>query len=839
MDEEFVDQTRVALKRAQKLQYRELGEIQRLRDLQWIENRMLSSPEHSPVYFGNAIKNLLWEAIDTLEPPFPEDLYAPAWRIYIVLRDHIKRGEQWEPVSRRLGVGESVFQEIKRDAGELVASRIWEWEEKARFLVMPRDNLPAQSFIFDGYIERLNEFDDKPIIQGFEKDDSLVEIIVELLKGKPWIISLNGPSGVGKTSLAYEVARQCKERRTFEAVIWASAKKRTFVVRPPVFAQIPLMETVNSCEDVLDTIAHVLEYRAVSGTLSMDEKLRIVDKLLREHNCLVIVDNLEEFTIEALDQLSVFLRTYTGLSKVLLTSRRVISIGDYLVDVPGLSFDESCQLMRQKCTLLGLHALTAEDKQYLYEKSKGNPLAISCTLGALRSYGFSLQTAIERFIGDKVVLNFMWGEAYKQLQEEDKKALLIMPIFSPHTASFEAIRVASQLDSSRATLALGTLYNLNFVTRDGSRYLLRGTSIPEFLRGLGEDQLDEMLLSEFRAKAYIGLAQYYIATLGEKPTMDQKLRFLSEGQGDEKWIILQTLQGCRALAEANLDLEGCRPLDAWGYIIDLYDLIGQPLGILAYFEERLRWAKQACLACQMLGDQRKAAWFEVFDIGRTHLVLGNTQKARDIFATNLTLAEQKGWKAVHALALHNLAWIAREEGDLCTAENCLTQALALWPECGPQYGDRAVYAMSALALTKQEQAQNLEGDDRESKLLEMRTLLEKSVELRRKMGSIDAVAEGLSEMSLAYGALEMWDEAWLLTEQASQLAKEIPPPSVTLAYVLRMRARLWELQGNIEAAMKDARLASDVYQAVGAEYLHSSAKVYRHHLEESLSTPVS
>jgi tetratricopeptide (TPR) repeat protein len=833
MDEEFIDQVRRALDLARKRQYRELGRLPRLKGLKLVENRMLSSPERSAVYFGKAIMDLLWEAIDELKPPFPEDLNAPVWLIYNTLRDHIKRGEGWMSVADRLGVGGSTFQEIKRDAGELVASTIWAREEQTRLALLPKDNLPADTFIFVKYIERYNQFKGKPIIPGYDKEQRLVEIIIDLLSGKPWIISLEGPPGVGKTSLAYEVGRRCKERTLFEAIIWTSAKKRMLVLQAPSFVLVPFVKPSASCEDILDTIAHELGSRAVSLPNGYAERVETVNKLLRTRNCLIIIDNLEDLTPEAAGQLSIFLRQHRGVSKVILTSRIPMDIGDWPIRLAGMSFDEASRLMELACQRRGLGPLNEEEQRNLYEKTEGTPLAIENILGLMAVKGYSLDLAIGQFKKDETVEEYLWGAPYGQVDEEGKRLLHVMPIFETYSASTEAIGAASRLDPMRVSIGLGTIYRLNFVTKADSRYALR-LSAYDFLKGQKEATINGMPIEELLAKAYAGLAKYYIQTLKEKATIDQKLQCLGEGQGEEKWIIMRTLQGCRCLVDFNLEYEECRPHDAWKYIVDLFDLIGHPLGILRYLEDRLRWGEQAYNACQMLGLERKALWFRVFDIGWTHLALKDEWRAKEIFAESLARAREMGYTEVQALALYNMGRMARDEGNLDKASDLFVQSLDLWLGCEPQYVQWIANTKSALGLTKYRQAKTLEAENKRAKLLEAKTLLEESLELRSTIGYTDRFIEGLSDTALVYAALDVLREALKRSDTAIEMGREmIRPPSTALAYALLRRSEVEELLGRIDPAIEYAKKAYALYEALGVKYMLSLAKTYLEHLEGS------
>jgi len=827
MDEEFVDQVRRALELTRRRQYRELGRLPRLRDLRLIENSMHSSPERSEVYFGEAIENLLWEAIEGLKPDFPEDLNAPVWRIYIALRDHSKRGEEWETVAERLGVGESTFQEIKRVAGEELAAKIWEMEEQTRLAVKPKDNLPPQPFA--QYIERrnYNYLGRKPIIWGFGATDDLAAIIVERLRGKPWIISLNGAPGAGKSALAYQVGKLCKERFLFEAIIWASAKRKCLRVEATSFALVPYVaKPIVSCDDILETIAQVLENRAVNAPNGYDTKVKVVSDLLKRRRCLIIIDNLEDFTPTARDQLSILLTHYTGFSKVLLTSRVLIDVGDLRVDIPGLTPEEAFKFTDLACTMKGLNLLKKEEAEALYKATDGNPLAMNLVLGLVWATKCSLTTAVDQFKRAGDVLEYLWGATYNQLDEEGKRVLHGMPIFSPYSASADAIRATSWLDLSRVQTSLGIACNLGLVTEAHSRYKL-GSFVPDFLQRQGEVAIDSMPLSEFTAKAYVGLAEYYIHVLQERTSIDQRLKFL---QDDEKEIVLKALQGCRALADANLKYEGCSAHEARRYVINLFDLIGHPLGLVWRPNDRLYWGKEACDACGLLGEERKELWFRVFDIGWTHLILGNTKEAKEIFTTSLKRATEKGYEDVQALILHNEGRMVRDEGRLEEASELFVKSLDLWLRCKSE--EWIAHTKSSLGLVRYRQAQVLEGTARETKLLEARAILEESLALRRTIGHREKVVEGLSDVALVYAALGMLPEAWKSSDQALQLGRPIPAPATGYAYALRSRAELWAYLGKIEEAKACVQEACDIYKAAGAEYMYQMAKKYEQYLGE-------
>ena len=103
---------------------------------------------------------------------------------------------------------------------------------------------------------------------------------VELDQLKGWIlgdspcrlIAINGPAGIGKTSLAISLAKTVQSH--FDGVIWQSLRHK------------PTLENV---------LSHWLEQLPAAQTQTTEwyDQLSAVMAYLREHHCLVVIDNLE------------------------------------------------------------------------------------------------------------------------------------------------------------------------------------------------------------------------------------------------------------------------------------------------------------------------------------------------------------------------------------------------------------------------------------------------------------------------------------------------------------------------------------------------------------------
>ncbi|MBI1880295.1 MAG: hypothetical protein HYR94_19085, partial [Chloroflexi bacterium] len=124
------------------------------------------------------------------------------------------------------------------------------------------------------------------VFLGREAD---VALVIEGLTLGWRVISIEGMGGLGKTTLAIEVAYAClpggaaKLDDPFEACIFISAKDQPITL-----------------DDLLDTIARVLNYPYIIQQTPPSEKPAEVDHLLRTRRVLIVADNFETVSDKAL-----------------------------------------------------------------------------------------------------------------------------------------------------------------------------------------------------------------------------------------------------------------------------------------------------------------------------------------------------------------------------------------------------------------------------------------------------------------------------------------------------------------------------------------------------------
>jgi len=766
MDEAFFEEVDVAVRLMRRRDRKSLGELPRLRDLKVVQERLQEPVELvASTYVGGILETILKETIAALKPISEEDPDDPDWRSYILLHDYFMQGKPWKVVADRLGLSRTRFFEIMSSAVDALAlaliKRYPPPDPNALTTPAVRHNLPRPMYQF--------------VRRSDEQGRDLVERIIQGLMRRPWVVSIRGYPGAGKTTLALEVAQRCVQKAYFEAVIWIAARTEE-------------EGFVTSLETILNTIGQVLGDRRVVAAESLDEKHALVIKNLTAlSKCLIVIDNTEVLTDERHQEIYRFIQQVPMSTSVLLTSRERARASELetVIKLFGMTLEEGLAFMRNVCQARGISP-DEDDLRYIYEATSGIPSAMRMAIG-LMTEEYAPRRAVRSDIGRvEELLEFLLEEAYGKLTATEKKILHVMPIFIT-PAPLPIISAASAVEGAHLRISINRLRTLFLINEhQASRYdILAPTR--SFLQGR-EAEAIALLESEPGATAletpYRNLALGYQRVIQELGRAEEE-RFIR----DQLDNLLNIMSWCYDHQDPAL--------------AGLLDLTGYWLGLWGYKRERVKWGQLAVnLLRDELGNPEAAAWHLVYDVGWTHFQRGEPRRAAVCFEEGLALVKN-GDQRVQGVALRNLAQIAREyDKDFDKAKQLYLKALDIFQRIGDERWIAICKGgLGVLALLQHDVG-------------EAERYLADAQALNQKLGEVEGLVSNISDM--AQVALEQGDfaRAEALLGKSSRLAHENELPEEE-AYAKVHMARLRQRQGRLEEAFTLAQQAHQIYERVG------------------------
>jgi hypothetical protein len=297
----------------------------------------------------------------------------------------------------------------------------------------PRHNLPAPSY------------------PQFVPRAAMGEVL-QALRQRTALVLITGLGGVGKTSLAREVAACClqgvDELAPFAAVVWVSDR------------DAPGTTTLDT---LLVVIARTLDEPGLLA-LAGEERLPAVERLLRRERVLLVVDQCETLTDLAL---LTWLPRLPEPSKALLTTRverPELAQSSLVVPLGGFNAAEGGAFLAQHLRVHRLAERVADPQQLdgLLAATGGNAQALALALGELRRGVRSLPQLIADLGSARgAIVDAVLGWSWETLDEPAQRLLLAATLFRgpcvPDALTATAALQRGEGEAALARLTAGAL----------------------------------------------------------------------------------------------------------------------------------------------------------------------------------------------------------------------------------------------------------------------------------------------------------------------------------------------------------------------------------------------
>jgi tetratricopeptide (TPR) repeat protein len=671
----------------------------------------------------------------------------------------------------------NVAEGIRRAVESLLSSREGR-RETSDETAKPSRLVPIPRPPFIGFVARRDA-------QGHDIVGRLKE---ELAPGRNQPVTLSGPGGIGKTTLAAEAARALLPAYD-ERVTWSSADGRAD------FALLSL----------LDDIATQLG-RAELRTLAPAIKEEQVRALVADAPALVVLDNYETIAAEEKKRIEAWFKA--ARCSALFTSRPKLS-GTVFVPVSAMSRTEADEFLERLAgQTQGAQIFTAEVRRRVYEMAEANPFVMQWVVGQIDDAQEPDAVLKELAQGQGDAAERVFERSFNLLDGDGRDALLALSLFAP-SATRDALSAAAGFDDEgRVREAVRNLHRL---------WLIK-------------------LLDEHRRLAVEGLTRTLAAARLSADTNANGFRqhFIRYYCGYAVAHAQPTLEDFDAL-EAEKDnllkaIDTAFDLEEWEVVVEImnsleFDGVRGFLSTRGYWEDSLERGQKAIEAIHKLQIKGGEARYihNIAYIRRNQG--GNIQAAQQLYEESLRLAETHGDLSLIALILHEKAGLANAEA----ARQLYYQSLEIKKRINDLKG--VGYTLHELGLWNRKQDniaeaiklfhQSLEiasehNDERgiagtslelgwlermRHNYREARQLYTKSLEIKKKWGDKRGIAGALCEL----GALELdegnMQKASQLLDRSLELNRQINHQQ-GIANTLRELGRLQNTRGAFAKARR-------------------------------------
>ncbi len=312
------------------------------------------------------------------------------------------------------------------------------------------------------------------------------------------IVTLTGPGGIGKTTVAIKAIREIASQKTppYDVSLWISARDVDLLDTGPK----PVSRRVFAQRDIADAAVQLLEPN--------DRKSRNFNSEAYFQRCLsegaagrtlFVIDNFETLKdpTDVLEWIDAHVRPP---NKVLITTRFRDFRGDYPLEIKGMSDDEASALIDQHANRLGVKDLIRTSyREKLIAEAEGHPYVIKILLGEVAKERRAIKPKRIVASADQL-LNALFKRTFDALSPGAQRVFLLLcswRVYVPEVAvEAVAFRQGAEKFNVRSALEETTSFSLvDYVTGDDADERFVGVPLAAAMFGQRELEVSPLRVS--------------------------------------------------------------------------------------------------------------------------------------------------------------------------------------------------------------------------------------------------------------------------------------------------------------------------------------------------------
>lgn len=627
-----------------------------------------------------------------------------------------------------------------------------------------------------------------PSLQPFFGRQEELEKIADALdpESRTWGVLINGPGGMGKTSLAVRAAYDASAE-AFDKIVYISLKSRVLDNDGERDLSGFL---ISGLAELLNEFARELGHDEIVK-IPETQRPRRLHEALRGTRTLVVLDNLESLVKRERDIIFTFVDKLPLGCKAILTARGRIGSGGKEIILQELSKEAALATLANLVESNPALAKTSEaERLNLYRETGGNPLLLRWTAGQI---GRGSSLTVDHAIGylrscpdGNDPLEFIFGDLIENFTEVETWVLCALTYFTL-PARVEHISEFTEFSSADTDQALRDLVNRSLVVpSEELRNFTLVALIADFLRK-ERPEVVAKTGERLESHAYALVVENGYSKHDRFPVLDAA------------WPMIAAALPC-FVAGPNARLQM------------ICDAVRTFLEFTGRWDEWLALSNDAEKLAVSAGDYFNAGW-------RAHQA-GWVQHLRDQYSEVLACADRSEdhWRkaqiGTHEKAcLTHLRGTAHKTGkDYRAAVTAFREAVELWLTLGRETKHVAL-GLNALA-----EAERLSGD-----LSAAESDYREALRIARVVNYDEGVAIYTSNLAALALEQEDWASAEVLAREGLSLSEKLGRQNA-IALNCRWLAMALAHQGKKEDGLPYARRAVEIFKRLGSSRLASAQR---------------